>query len=209
MKVQDREEKSAWQERWQKGRTAWDQGRPHPSLSLLVEHARREGGLVDGARFYSAGAGRAHSEAALAAQGFQVDAVDLSPEAIAIAQGDYGHLTNLNLRAADIFDIPDEERGVYDAVYDRAMLCALSPDVQPSYVEVMTARLKVGGLFCGILFRSVEIASPPPYPVDEAEAMKLFAENFQLCFARAIPLSPQHPAIKEEWICVWRRRGHA
>jgi hypothetical protein len=206
--VQDREEKTAWQDRWQKGRTGWDQGGPHPALSLLVEHARREGGLREGARFYSPGSGRAHSEAALATQGYRVDAIDLSPLAIAQARSDYGHLPNLDLRVGDIFDIAEKEREVYDAVFDRAMLCALPPQVRSSYVEAMRSRLKAGGLFCGILFRSVEALSPPPYAVDEAEAMRLFANSFQLCFARAILPAPQPAAVKDEWICVWRKRGH-
>lgn len=206
--MQDRDEKSAWQERWQKGRTGWDQGGPHPSLSRLIAHAEREGGLKPEARIYSAGAGRAHSEAALADRGYRVRAVDLSSDAIEWAKTHYADITSLELKTSDIFEIPDEEREAFDAIYDRAMLCALSPDVRPSYVSAMKARLKVGGLFCGILFRAVEVEKSPPYPVDEVEAMRLFHPDFQLCYAAAVPAAPEPQAIKEEWICVWRKKGH-
>lgn len=207
--MQELSEKLAWQERWSSGRTGWDQGGAHPALRLLISHAKREGGLPEAASFYSAGAGRAHSEAVLAQVGYQVRAVDLSREAIDWARNAYSSVGGLELRVGDFFDIPDDERESFDAVYDRAMLCAVGPDVRPSYVKSMRDRLKPGGLFCGILFRKVKGESFPPYPVDEAEAMRLFAADFQLCFASAVPAAPQPAAILEEWICIWRKRGES
>lgn len=206
--MQDLSEKLAWQERWSSGRTGWDQGGAHPSLGLLISHAKREGGLPDGGRFYSAGAGRAHSEAVLAQAGYQVRAIDLSAEAVDWARNAYASATGLELRIGDFFDIKEDERESFDAVYDRAMLCALGPGVREAYLASMKDRLKPGGLFCGILFRSVR-GSHPPYPVDEAEAMRLFHKDFQLCFASAIPAAPEPVGILEEWICVWRKRGDA
>ena len=205
--MQELSEKQAWQDRWHKGLTGWDQGEAHPSLPKLIAHARREGGLVDGARFYSAGAGRAHSEAALAQAGYPVRAVELSREAIEEARDVYGSLPNLELLVGDLFDIPESERKAFDAVYDRAMLCALAPGARPGYIEAMKARLKDSGLFCAILFRQLTNEQGPPYPVDEAEAMRVLGKDFHLCFAAAIAPAPRPAVVIEEWICIWRLRG--
>lgn len=205
--MQELSEKQAWQDRWEQGLTGWDQGEAHPALAQLITHARREGGLADGAQIYSAGAGRAHSEAAWARVGYRVRAVDLSHEAIDQAQKIYGSIPTLELCVGDLFDIAAAERGAFDAIYDRAMLCALAPELRPAYIEAMKARLKVGGLFCAILFRAVSHESPPPYPVDESEAMRVLGADFKLCFAAAIPPAPKPPVVKEEWICIWRLRG--
>lgn len=205
--MQSQDEKKLWQERWQKGRTGWDQGGAHPALSALIEHAKREGGLPEQGSFFSAGCGRAHSEATLANWGYRVRAVDLSEEAIAAAKASYGHLPALDLRQADLFRLETGEAKSYDAVYDRAMLCALSPETRPAYIDAMKARLKDRGLFCCILFRDLHSQSHPPYAIDEAEAWRLLAQDFVLCYAAATREVPVPAAIKEEWISVWRLRG--
>ncbi|RZA14835.1 MAG: methyltransferase domain-containing protein [Proteobacteria bacterium] len=205
--VQSQEEKLLWQERWTKGQTGWDQGKAHPGLSLLLEHARREGGLADKGAFYSAGCGRAHSEAALARAGYRVRAVDLSYEAISEASKIYGDLPSLELKVEDLFKIDDAERQSYEAIFDRAMLCALPPEAREDYIAAMKARLKDGGPFCAILFRSLNIDTHPPYPIDETEAWRLLERDFVLAYAGTLPSVPVPAAIKEEWICVWRLRG--
>ncbi|MBC7532239.1 MAG: methyltransferase domain-containing protein [Oligoflexus sp.] len=205
--MQSQEEKKLWQERWQKGMTGWDQGAPHPSLFAVVEHAKLEGGLPGDARFFSAGCGRAHSEAALAEWGYHVRAIDLSEEAIREAQSIYGKLPNLELKVADLFQLETTEAKSYDAIYDRAMLCALPPESRRLYIDAMKARLKDLGLFCCILFRDLHTLSHPPYAVDEAEAFRLLGKDFVLCYAAAVPAAPIPAAVKEEWISIWRVRG--
>jgi len=205
--VQSQDEKNLWQERWQKGQTGWDQGGAHPGLRLLIAHARREGALPEQARFYSAGCGSAHSEAELARQGYRVKAVDVSPSAIKKAKELYGDRTGLELSHSDLFRIEECDIKSYDAIYDRAMLCALAPENRPAYIEAMKARLGAGGLFCAILFRAVKVQFHPPYPVDEQEVWRLLSKDFVLCYAATLPGTPVPAGIKEEWICIWRLRG--
>ncbi|MBC7660616.1 MAG: methyltransferase domain-containing protein [Chitinophagaceae bacterium] len=205
--MQSQEEKLLWQERWHKGQTGWDQGAAHPGLPLLVLHAHREGGLPDRAAFFSAGCGRAHNEAQLARLGHTVRALDLSEEAIAEARKIYGDCQGLELTIGDLFQIETGEAKAYDAIFDRAMLCALPPDARAVYLDAMRDRLKEGGLFCAILFRFVETKSNPPYSINEAEALALFGNDFVLCYAGSLPATPVPAFIKEEWISVWRLRG--
>ncbi len=204
--MQDSSEKKAWQQRWDAGLTGWDQGEAHPSLAKLLKHATREGSLPEGARIYSAGAGRAHSEAALARLGYVVKAVDLSDSAIQAAKSLYGEISGLHLAVGDFNDIPEDELASFDAIYDRAMLCALGPGIRLSYIEAMKKRLKPGGLFCSILFRRVEVEKSPPYAIDEKEAYRVLGGDFELVFAVAIPAAPKPAVVKEEWISIWRRK---
>ncbi len=205
--MQDSSEKKAWQARWDKGLTGWDQGEAHPSLSKLLYHAAREGALRDQARIYSAGAGRAHSEAAMAQLGYTVRAVDISEAAVESARSLYGQIATLELKQGDFNTIEADEKEAFDAIYDRAMLCALGPEIRLSYIQAMKERLKVGGLFCGILFRRVEVEKSPPYPIDEKEAFRVLGQDFDLVFAAAIPAAPKPAVVKEEWISIWRRKA--
>ncbi len=205
--MQSQDEKKLWQQRWHKGTTGWDQGGPHPALFALVEHAQREGGLPSDASIFSAGCGRAHSEAALAEWGYRVRAIDLSEEAIAEARAIYAKVPNLELKTADLFQLEPGEAQSYDAIYDRAMLCALPPESRTLYVDAMKARLKDLGLFCCILFRDLDTTFHPPYAIDEAEAFRVLGKDFVLCYAAAIPAAPVPAVVKEEWISIWRLRG--
>ena len=196
-----------WQRRWAEGQTGWDQGAKHPQLPTLLERARVEGGLKPAGRIHAAGCGRAHNEAYLAAQGYEVTAVDLVPEAIAAARGLYASQNRLTLVCGDALTLDATERGTYAAIFDRAMLCALPPDLRPIYVQVSWERLAPGGIWMGILFQEVRNPVGPPFAVTEALAWELFAPHFELCYAGASPdLAGAPAAIAAEWLCIWRRR---
>lgn len=195
-----------WRERWLVGRTGWDQGRPHDQLGRLLQHATLEGRLPAGARIFSAGCGRAHNEAWLAGQGYRVDAMDAVPEAIEGARALYEQQSGLTLQVADVF-----ASGVavpaYDAVFDRAMLCAINPQHRSAYVQKISEKLVSGGLVLAILFRRTRSLEGPPFAVDEEEAHRLFADQFDLCHASSCPLPINPQNVLEEWLCIWRKRS--
>lgn len=195
-----------WRERWLVGRTGWDQGQPHGEMGRLLEHATLEGRLPAGARIFSAGCGRAHNEAWLAGQGYHVDAVDAVPEAIAGARALYESVPRLNLQVADVF-AGDASAASYDAVFDRAMLCALQPQHRATYVQKISEKLKPGGLVMAILFRRTRSPDGPPFSVNEDEARELFAAQFDLCHASSCPPPPNPQNVLEEWLCIWRKRS--
>ncbi len=194
-----------WQARWREGRTRWDQGREHPELARLLEHARREGELTAAARIFSAGCGRAHNEAYLARCGFEVTAVDLVPEAIDEARKLYGMIPQLHLAVQDVCVLGADELHAYGAVFDRAMLCALEPAHRPQYIEAIRERLSERGLFFSILFRSVRTLQGPPFALDETAAFDLMAADFDLAWAGAAA-DPGEGNVSEEWLCIWRKK---
>lgn len=196
---------SPWRERWREGRTGWDQGGPSAAMEQLLFHSRREGGLQAGAKIFSAGCGRAHNEAWLAQRGFQVEAVDVADEAIVAASQLYAAVEGLTLTVQDIF-IGNSSHYSCDAVFDRAMLCALAPDQRAAYRDHLVSLLRPGGIIMAILFRKVKSPEGPPFAIDEAEAFRLLGADFDLCFASASPAPIEPRQVLDEWLCIWRKR---
>ena len=200
------EPKEPWLQRWVTGQTGWDQGQEHPELMRLLAHARLEGALVAGANIFSAGCGRAHNEAFLARQGYRVHSVDFVAEAIAAAQVLYAGIPGLSFAVQDALAEHSDDR-LYDAVFDRAMLCAIQPSLRPVYIQRLVQRLKAGGLLFAILFREVRGPKGPPFACDELNAFELLQADFELCHASSCMAMPQPHAVLDEWLCVWRKKA--
>jgi SAM-dependent methyltransferase len=102
----------------------------------------RDGPLGEG-RALELGCGPGRNARRLAEAGYEVDAVDRSPAAIAWA-AERG--TGVRFHQADIFamDLPHE---TYDLVYDSGCLHHLAPHRRLSYLGLLDRRLKPGGHF--------------------------------------------------------------
>lgn len=196
-----------WRTRWIEGRTGWDLGGPHPHLERLLQEAHDWGLLREPARILEPGAGRAHNGAALARRGNHVTAFDLVPEAMDAARQLYAGVSGLNLVVADVFALPEAWFGVFDAVFDRAMLCALPPTLRGAYVRAMFDVLVPGGVFLSLPFTVVDYpdgGSGPPFAVPMPELEQLLSPGFALVHAEEKPVLDGK--IRREMISVWRRR---
>ncbi|WP_327010211.1 class I SAM-dependent methyltransferase [Dactylosporangium sp. NBC_01737] len=110
----------------------------------LAAHLDR--GLLTGGRALDLGCGPGRNAIHLAARGFTVDAVDLSPAAIAWA-GDRAREAGVEVRLmrGDAFtlDLP----GPYDLVFDSGCFHHLPPHRRVSYLALLERVLAPGGLF--------------------------------------------------------------
>lgn len=80
----------------------------------------------------------------------------------------------ITLLKGDFFDLTDESTGgKFDAVYDRASLVAISPEMRDRYVEVMQRVISPGGK---ILLVTVEhdMGSGPPFSISESDIRNLY-----------------------------------
>ncbi|MFW7379472.1 MAG: methyltransferase domain-containing protein [Oligoflexus sp.] len=207
-KTSAHEDPNPWVQRWSEHKTGWNMGQAHPYLSVLLERSVCEGGLQPGGRIYVPGCGHGHEAVALARQAYQVVAVDFVAQAIEEACHLYGKEANLNLQQADVLQWEEAEQDSFEAVIDRAMLCALQPENRKSYVDACRARLKPGGLFAGILFAKVNLegAGGPPFDIDEKEIWDLWSDGFDLVHLESRPAAQNSPpVIVSEWLCVWRK----
>jgi thiopurine S-methyltransferase len=130
-----------WRERWREGRTAFNEGAPNAFLS---RHVAR---LV-GRRVLVPLCGKAEDLAFLAFHGHDVVGVELVEQAVREFFAEHGLVADMSpqgaataysaasirLLAGDMFAITREDTGAIDAIYDRAALVALPPDMRQRYV---------------------------------------------------------------------------
>ncbi|MCC9307202.1 class I SAM-dependent methyltransferase [Kitasatospora sp. RB6PN24] len=115
----------------------------------LVEHLER--GPLTGGRALDLGCGPGRNALHLAAHGYEVDAVDLSPAALAWAEDRAAGQgapprPQARFHQGDIFtvDLPHEQ---YDLIYDSGCLHHLPPHRRISYLALLDRRLAPGGHF--------------------------------------------------------------
>lgn len=121
-----------------------DRDKPVPFFAAkpdenLVSYLER--GLVQPGRALDLGCGPGRNALHLAAAGFSVDAVDLSPAAIEWARERAGD-ADVRFLCGDAFTL---ELGEYDLVYDSGCFHHLPPHRRVSYLSLLDRCLKPGG----------------------------------------------------------------
>ncbi len=170
-----------WQPKWQEGQTAFHEGAPN---ELLVRHAKQLGAH---ARVLVPLAGKAVDLVWLASNGHEVVGIEFVPEAVEAffaerklepkkeRRGKHEAFTagGVTLVLADMFEVTPESIGTFDAIYDRAALVALVPDMRARYVAVCNA-LASRTLLISFAYDQSK-TDGPPWSVDEASIHALFA----------------------------------
>tara|TARA_B100001094_G_C18163526_1_gene790695 strand:+ start:1225 stop:1830 length:606 start_codon:yes stop_codon:yes gene_type:complete len=190
----------SWRELWVRGETPWDIGAPHPGINRCLEIAAELCAITSGTAWVP-GCGRGHEARELARRGFQTMGSDIAPEAIAAARalGEEGLLT------FEVADALSSSLGRYDLVFDRAMLCALHPQMRQQYMQRVKESLKPGGLFIGILFSNVVNDHGPPFAVDEYQAHSLLGEEGSLVALEAFMEKSSLSFVMSEYLFVWQQ----
>jgi len=143
-----------WHQRWREGRIGFHQERPLP---LLLKHWSALA-LAPGSQVFVPLAGKSLDLAWLAAQGYRVLGVELSPLAVAQFFAEHGltpqvhdsrygrhyRAGDIELICGDVFGLDAEALAGCAAVYDRAALIALPPALRHRYVGELQALLPAG-----------------------------------------------------------------
>ncbi|GAA2927954.1 class I SAM-dependent methyltransferase [Kitasatospora cinereorecta] len=158
-------------DRWTSGAGAWwdgfyeDRSRPVPffvakpdeSLASYVDR-----GLVRPGRALDLGCGPGRNALYLASRGFEVDAVDLSPGAIAWAEERAREAgADIRFHCGDAF-AEDAPGGPYDLVHDSGCFHHLPPHRRVSYLALMDRVLVPGGQLALTCFASGGMGSERP-----------------------------------------------
>lgn len=174
-----------WHERWGSGRTAWDQRDTHP---LLVEHWPEHVDPGGGAVFVPL-CGSSIDMAWLAAQGHRVVGNDLSAIGIESFLADQGVEAAISavdgftvyragpceLWCGDFFEMPPSALDGVIAVYDRASLVALPPEMRRRYADRMTALVPEDAVIVLLSFEYDEDEmGGPPFSVGRDEIVDLY-----------------------------------
>lgn len=174
-----------WHRRWQENQIGFHQPEATP---LLQAHWPGIGASAD-ARVFVPLAGKSLDMVWLASQGHRVLGVELSPLAVTqffeenalrpeIVETAYGRSHRagpIELILGDAFALPAEVLADCAAVYDRAALIALPPELRERYVAELYARLPHGcrGLLISMEYPQHE-KDGPPFSVDENEVRERF-----------------------------------
>ncbi len=184
-----------WDVRYRDGVTPWDAGCSPPELRAFVQTLR------PGARVLIPGCGAGYEVRELAELGFDVLGIDFSEAAVAAAQKELGAHAE-RIRFADFFAF-DAGAG-FEAIYERAFLCALPRKMWPAYAQRMSDLLEPGGTLAGFFFYG-DKPRGPPFGTSAPELHGLLDSAFELTEDRvAIESLPVFEGA-EHWQ-TWRRR---
>lgn len=197
-------EAAFWHQRWADNQIGFHQSAPTP---LMLKHWPSLG-VPQGARVFVPLCGKSLDMAWFASQGYRVLGVELSRTAVEQFFGEHGLMPEieesrygLHYRAGSIEIIVGDAFGLdtdalrdCTAVFDRAALVALPPELRVRYADALYGLLPAGcrGLLITLEYPQEERAGPP-FSVSEGEVRALYDRGWQveLLDRREIPAS--HP----------------
>jgi hypothetical protein len=186
-----------WDVRFDADFTPWDQGGVPQSLANYVA------GNSTPKRVLIPGCGAAHEVRFFVGLDWDATAIDFSPAAVARAKNSLGILGS-HVREEDFFgEALGQER--FDAVYERAFLCALPKTRRTQWAARVAELLPAGGRLFGFFFFD-ENEKGPPFGIASDTLNELLTPHFKL-IEETIPTdSISVFAGKERWQ-VWQRLG--
>lgn len=200
-----------WHQRWREGRIGFHQDKPTP---LLLKHWPSLG-VAPGAKVFVPLAGKSLDLAWFVAQGYRVLGVELSQLAIeqffagqglepvrrTSPYGTHFEAGNIELVCGDAFGLDAEVLAGCDAVYDRAALIALPPDLRRRYVHELHARLPAGcrGLLITLEYPAHE-KDGPPFSVAESEVRAAYGQDWDVEVLERRDILAQQPGFIAEGV---------
>ncbi len=177
-------EPAFWHERWSKGQIGFHQAGVNP----LLERWWASVGAARGSTVLVPLCGKSVDLRWLAAQGFAVTGVELSPVAVsALFEGSQVTRTadgplnvwrdgQIEVLEGDFFDV---QREGFDAFWDRAATIALPPEIRRRYAARLARMTRTGAV--GLLVSlSHDGGSGPPFSVTPDEVSALYGVDFQV-----------------------------
>ena len=193
-----------WHQRWADNQIGFHQSAPTP---LLLKHWPALG-ITPGAQVFVPLAGKSLDMAWLASQGHRVLGVELSQLAVeqffaehdlqpGIRETKYGRhyvASGIELICGDAFALDADALRDCAAVFDRAALIALPPELRERYASELYASLPTGsrGLLVTLEYPQEERPGPP-FSVTEDEIRALYSRDWQVDLLDRRPIPPEHP----------------
>ncbi|MBY0558275.1 thiopurine S-methyltransferase [Hyphomicrobium sp.] len=184
-------DKAFWHERWQRREIGFHQQRIHSQLLRFWPKL----GLPQETAVFVPLAGKSRDMVWLATQGHRVIGVELSNVAVREFFEEGAQVPNrssagafeissagpFELYCGDFFELdPDVLKDVV-AVYDRAALIALPPEMRARYAETLARIVPREAIIflIAVDYPEGEI-SGPPFPVSRDEVQRLYADTFEI-----------------------------
>lgn len=195
-----------WHQRWSENQIGFHQATPTP---LLLKHWPSLG-IAAGAQVFVPLAGKSLDMAWLASQGHRVLGVELSrvaveqffsdngltPELQETRYGTHCRAGGIELIVGDAFGLDAELLRDCSAVFDRAALIALPPELRARYASELYARLPAHcrGLLVTLEYPQDERPGPP-FNVATDEVHALYDRDWEVELLKRLPIAPEHPGF--------------
>lgn len=193
-------EAAFWHDRWEKNLIGFHRDEVNPYLKEYWAHLN----LAKGKRVFVPLSGKSKDLIWLADQGYEVIGIELNHLAVEAffaennltatsTQKDGFELVEsgkICLICGDFFALTTEILGQIDAVYDRASLIALPPEMRQSYASKMTELCPLAPKLLITLEYDQAKMDGPPFAVTENEVRALYASNYEVsqCLAQDVLL---------------------
>lgn len=180
-------EPSFWKARWEEGRIGFHEGRPNAFLERHVAQLGEPGRV---SRVFVPLCGKAEDLAFLAKQGHEVVGIDLVESALRDFFREHElepveeknerftvlRAGSFTLLAGDFFSLEPGDLGAVTAVYDRAAVVALPPDLRARYAAHLRTLVPAKTPILVVAFDyPQEQMEGPPFSVGEEELRRLYA----------------------------------
>jgi thiopurine S-methyltransferase len=200
-----------WHQRWHDNQIGFHQDKPTP---LLLKHWPAIG-MPTGATIFVPLAGKSLDMVWFASQGYRVLAVELSPVAIRQFISEHGVVPEVResrygthylagaveLVGGDVFALDADALADCGAVFDRAALIALPPELRRRYANEVYSLLPQGcrGLLITLEYPQLE-KQGPPFSVTEPEVRGLFSHDWDVEVLERRDILAQQPSFVAEGV---------
>ena len=173
-----------WMERWSEGKIGFHEGAPN---AFLARHASR---IADRRRVLVPLCGKSEDLAYLAALDHEVIGIELVEDAVRAFFAEHDATPSITRRgplaiytsgaitvlAGDVFAVNEADVGAIDAIYDRAALIALPPELRRRYLDHLRTLVpsRTQALLVTLEYPQDKLDGPP-FSVPETEVRALYA----------------------------------
>jgi thiopurine S-methyltransferase len=198
-----------WHTRWNQNEIGFHQA----EINFHLQEYWPPLGLTPGTDVFVPLCGKSQDMWWLCQQGYNVFGIEISPIAVqaffaehdlhpSAHQRDNGILwvqDNLRILCGDIFDLQPSDLAQTAAIYDRASLIALPPDLRQRYVEQLDAILprSIQGLLVTLEYPAGELTGPP-FSVPDTEVRALYEPVFSVQCCSEVDVLAENPRFRDK-----------
>ena len=201
-------QKYFWLERWAREETGFHEG----AVNAYLNQFWRSMNLSDDCSVFVPLCGKSVDMQWLREQGHPVIGVELSSIAVQAFFKENNYITqhetrikfdlyeanDIRILCGDFFDLVREDLAGVTAVYDRASMVALPPEMRERYVEHLAKILPSGAKILLVAFDYPQSEMQgPPFAVSSAEVEKLYSRYADISVLAQVDALPQNPRFQK------------
>jgi thiopurine S-methyltransferase len=206
-----------WLERWESRRLGWHLDDVNPHLTAFWDTLP----VPAGGRVLVPLCGKSVDMKWLADRGHAVVGVEISDQACREFFAEQGlepgvdrtdgwiryRAGGVELLCGDFFDLDADLLGPVDAVFDRASLIALPPEMRPAYADTLAALLpqRPPVLLVTLAYHQAQM-NGPPFAVWDGELRELFGHRYTIEALRDWDILAESPRFREQGLTELHER---